>query len=547
MAFTRKKQAVAAVALIAAAALAFHLATRPPPFADEVNASNLDLARPDALIRSSALSRLPPDLLRTPLARDVLAEDFVDYYEHNENREALLGTVKRIAYEHRLDLPDRILRAVFDEPAEVALWRDEGGRLSHFALAMTRNALARAIGLLLPLADAQIASAGALEGADAPILILEYGVRHRLAVLAKGDRVVVLSDPGMLLAARETERPENAEGAEKTRAAPPARSAAAAALIRELLDGGAKISPFARHFSLDEPLPEKTHEITLGAPVFAFDYAHFMPGLRALSLRFDAAGRWRSAAWLDAAGKSPAGATLWAALPRGAGLCAALPIAVPRAASLLEAFNAKAGDKPLPAAALQSFDGAAAACWYGNSRLYAPLFAAHLAARPDEARARTLLDMGARISRAGGAAARFEAKTGAGIWRAEVREDTVYGLRPAWGIAGDALFFSPDAALVDKALDVAARRYPAMADDFAPDAGGETLAVIDPRPLAELLRREMFAALPRAEEPDFRNAAEAWLAPRLDALARYPAQRVRLEASRSKWRPLAWEPLRPPR
>jgi uncharacterized protein YfaA (DUF2138 family) len=100
----------------------------------------------------------------------VLTEDFVDYYEHNENREALLGALKRIAYEHQLDLPERVLEKVFDEPAEVALWRDAGGRLRHFALVMKQNMLARVVRLLLPLSDAQLSSAGMLR--DAPILVL---------------------------------------------------------------------------------------------------------------------------------------------------------------------------------------------------------------------------------------------------------------------------------------------------------------------------------------------------------------------------------------
>jgi uncharacterized protein YfaA (DUF2138 family) len=63
------------------------------PFHGLVSGLNLDLSRPDALIRTDSLSRLPPDLLKLPVARDVLTEDFVDYYERHENRLSLAGTI----------------------------------------------------------------------------------------------------------------------------------------------------------------------------------------------------------------------------------------------------------------------------------------------------------------------------------------------------------------------------------------------------------------------------------------------------------------------
>lgn len=525
----KKIVATALFVLAVTAGTAFCFSTRHPPFNGRINALNLDLSRPDALIRSTALSRLPPDLLRIPLARDVLTEDFVDYYEHNEKREALLGAMKRIAYEHRLNLPDRLLQAVFDEPAELALWRDEGGRLTHFALAMTRNALAQAIGLLLPLSDAQIRSAGTLEGGEAPILILEYGTGQRLLLLAQKDRVLALSDPGMLLAAQDAEE------------TPPAQSGAAAALLAELLRGGTKPSPFARHFAMSAPLPEKSHEITLGAPSFAFGYEHFAPGLAALSLSFDATGKWRSAALLNGSGMP---AAPWHALPRGPGLCAALPVEWPRFAPLLKRFNGESGAPRIPEDNLRAFTGSAAACWYADSRFYAPLFAARLQMPLDETRAKNLLGLSVTVNFAS-KEARFDAKTGLGLWKAQAGSAT--DARPALAIAGDTLLFSPDASRVEKAMDVAAQRYPALTDDFASKADSDTLALIDPQALAKLLRRETFAALPRAEEPIFRNAADAWLLPRLDALTRYPAQRIRLSTPPSAshpWRDLIWEPLK---
>ena len=64
----------------------------------------VDLAAPDAVIASASLSKLPRDLLKVPVLRDVLTEDLVFYYEQHEDRLGLAGAVKRIAWEHNLDV-----------------------------------------------------------------------------------------------------------------------------------------------------------------------------------------------------------------------------------------------------------------------------------------------------------------------------------------------------------------------------------------------------------------------------------------------------------
>ncbi|MDR0439679.1 MAG: DUF2138 family protein [Candidatus Accumulibacter sp.] len=524
---------------------------RPPPFQGPVAAFAPGIASPDALIRTHSLSKLPPDLLKVPLARDVLTEDFVAYYEQNEDRLALSGTVRRIAYEHKLDLPGRLVESIFDEPAEVALWRGGDGRLQHFMVVMTRNVLARVIQTALPVvsgaADMQLSSVGRLDGADVDILALRYGRNRRLLLLAKGDRVVALSDPGMLLEKHE----ENKQWRQKE---------TAAKLIRELLDGQDAVSPFARRFRIDRPLSADSHEISLGARAFLLGYEAFAPGLEALKLSFDGKGEWQSAALIDDDAPLDAGA-LWAALPHGPSLCAALPAGWAKLAFVLDSFNAdpKAPANPdgvdgvngvngVATGLAGRFTGAVAVCWYEASRLYTPLFAARLASNADEKQAEEFFALAAAATQTGAVEASFDAGTGVGLWQGEAPSrfgsadsSGLRKLKPALALRRDVVFFSPDASLVKTALDVAAKRYPAIADRFA---GGDanTLAVIDPDALAALLRRETFAALSRDEEALFRNAADAYLAPRFDALARYPAQRVKLMRGRSRdWRALAWE------
>ena len=73
-----------------------------------INARHVDLAAPDAYIWTPALSRLPRDLVKAPLARDVLTQDFAFYYEDNDERAMLAGTLKRIAFEHDTTMADKL-------------------------------------------------------------------------------------------------------------------------------------------------------------------------------------------------------------------------------------------------------------------------------------------------------------------------------------------------------------------------------------------------------------------------------------------------------
>jgi uncharacterized protein YfaA (DUF2138 family) len=82
--------------------------------------------------------------------------------------------------------------------------------------------------------------------------------------------------------------------------------------------------------------------------------------------------------------------------------------------------------------------------------------------------------------------------------------------------------FSPDAQLVSDTLAVLDKRYPALADTIAPARLASTLVVIAPAAAAAMAEREVTLALPADQEPIFRNAARAYLFPKLRAVARYP-------------------------
>jgi len=490
----------------------------------------LDPTRPDALLDSAQLSRLPRDLLRVPLLHDVLREDFVDYYEHGEARLSLAGTLRRIAWEHRLALPEALLADALDAPAQVALWRGPTGKLDYAALVLQRNGIARVLEVLgkVALDDAQLRRVGSLDvdGDAVALYALGYARRH-LLFASHGDRLLVLTAPGLLLDA------------------PGRVDAGRARQFAQLLAGTGQAPWAAAPVGLAAtPLGKRAgHGIALATGVAGFGYQRFFPGVEAVRFDFSADGSWHTLALVDPARVSGwDSAALWRALPAGAAACASLPLDWSAAGALLDAV-AGGQDGTTLATAL---DPVAAVCWYGKSRLSAPLFiarvrdAGQLAAlkpRIGELFARYI---GATEAQAGDTGGRLPVniteQAGTTRWRREV--SARYGSAPrqaarhagqlsaarlfpvTLALGDEVVLFSPDGALVDDALAVEARTWPALADEMPGDTA-RVIARITPAALATLVGNEAFESLPANRETLFRDAATHYLKPRLDALARY--------------------------
>jgi uncharacterized protein YfaA (DUF2138 family) len=522
----------------------------------------IDLAQPDALIRTGSLSVLPRDLLKVPIAQAVLTEDLAFYYEQHEDRLGLNGAIKRIAYEHNLDWSDRIVQSVFNEPADIAFWRDGKGALRHYAIVMRRNALGKVLqeAATAALKDGQLAHAGELElgggfgRGSATMLALTLNPRRTLLLISKGDRIVVLSDPGMLFDA------DNQVGKE-------GRAALANWLGKE--------GSLALQFGLDRDLPHVagkdgkatvSHTFAIGAPTLALGYGAFVPGIK--GLRFDFGGTWSTAVWLDPAQIPAAGlgdGALWRAAPANPSACVLLPVdwrmaravvdeaekppqlpgmAVAVASSSSPASSSAgtpAATAPVAAsAALASLDGAALACWYGESSLYSPVFIARLRHTLPQ-RDATLQALAAWAITSGGTmdgqeGGKDAGKDGTMLWHANDSQ-------AALGARGDYVVFSPDASLVAKVLDTIGRTNPSVADQIP--ASNLTLGLITPRPLSAMASKEIMEALGNSGEDNLLTAAQTHLPARMQALAAFPQYRLELnEAGKAgksaRWQTVEW-------
>lgn len=496
-----------------------------------VNGLKIDLSKPDALIMTKSLSTLPRDLLTVPLARDVLREEFLFYYEQSEDRLGLKGSLRRIAYEHQLGWGDQLLRMVLDQPAEVALWRDADGSLKHFAIAVSRDKFTQLLEEAgkIALKDTQMTVAGALRvgGDKVPVYALNYAHRRALLFAAHGQRLVILSNPGMLYGGEDGLDIDDT--AEKT--------------VVSLLDADrAKQTLFHPQFHLDQAAPDG-HSIAVKADFLSFGYQPFFPALEAL--RFDfSKGAWKSSVLVNAdkfaKGKGGYDSTaLWNALPYSPSACFTVPVDWEPLRLVLK--RVKGASEPVVQLADQ-LQGPAAACWYGNSRLHTPVFVGTRAAQAGgDALYGSLF-----AASIGGKGEPVKTTSGSGAsaatrWERSV--PTAQGeAKPALAVMGNTVVFSADGKLVDQVLAVRRKQAPA-ASDLLPDAS-HTIGLIAPAALSQLIQREAFDTLPANSEAVLRAAANEHLVPRLNALKKYPPYRMVLKkvpGSGTAWEPLEWQ------
>ena len=526
---------------------------KPPLPAMSLAMDKLGLSRPDALLETQSLSQLPRDLLSVPFLRDTLTEDFVFYYETHGDRLGLIGSLRRIIYEHDLKLQDNLIEALFDQPADIALWRGADGRLKDFLLVMNRGGLAK---LLEPLAhtaldDQQLSKVGELKvaGEPVPLYKLTYNASKSLLFASRGDKLVVLSNPDKLY---EPSGPEVAPGAVSTQA------------LEALLSGN---QLFPEAFGLQPREAAIKQRITINSSVLAMGYQRFIPTFAGIRMDMDDEG-WHSYMALDEVENAPDlnFNPIWQAMPVGASACVALPLAAEQQEPLLVKLGA---DEQTAKALTNHMSGAAGLCWYPDSHLYTPLLVAGL----DTADGNKLdadlgklfgTMVGAKESKVAGGQFPVSEQTSAqghqwarqvssnfGQYRNRDAENpqAITGkgfFKVSLARHGSTLLFSLDDKLVDKALGTLDKHFAPLADIAPKDA--LMPIYLGPDSLAQLMQQETLDSLPQDMEPVFRNAAQTQLIPKLQKLAGFGKYALTLPKGTEpdghwRWLPLQWRAL----
>ena len=527
---------------------------KPKTPAPVLASDKLGMSRPDGLLETRSLSQLPKDLLAVPFLKETLTEDFVFYYETHADRLGLIGSLRRIIYEHDLKLQDSLIEQLFDQPADVALWRGADGRLKDFLLVMDRGGLAKVLEPLAKVAldDSQLSKIADVKvgNDDVALYQLTYNASKALLFASHGDKLVVLSNPSKLY------DPQSGQAEEP--------GSVSTAAIAALLNGD-KLFPEA--FGLPPRAPEVKQRLSVNASVLAMGYQRFIPNFAGLRFDMDDKG-WHSFLAMDELDDQPGFdfKPIWQAMPMGASACVALPLAAAQQKPLLVKLGA---EEKVAQALTEHMSGAAGLCWYADSRLYTPLLVAGLS---DKDSARLDGDLGKLFGSMVGA---YEGKvddhafpvvekqegqshqwqrqvsSNFGPYAAKDAEDpeAITGkafMRVSLARHGSTLLFSLDDKLVDKALGTLDKRFPPMADVVPKD---RLMPIyFGPDAMAQLMQQETLDSLPQDMEPVFYNAAQTYLIPKLRKLGGYGKYALTLpEGSEPdghwQWLPLEWKAL----
>ncbi|WP_030140446.1 DUF2138 domain-containing protein [Pseudomonas fluorescens] len=527
--------------------------TKPKAPPMELALEKLGVSRPDGLIEAHSLSQLPKDLLAVPFLKATLTEDFVFYYEAHADRLGLIGSLRRIIYEHDLKLQDSLIEQLFDQPADVALWRGADGRLKDFLLVMDRGGLAKVLEPLAKVAldDTQLSKLGDLKvsGDEVALYQLSYNASKSLVFASHGDKLVVLSNPTKLY--DPGHGPTDERGMVSTQAL-------------EALLAGEKLFPEA--FGLTAKAPEVKQRISVNASVLAMGYQRFIPNFAGLRFDMDDKG-WHSFLAMDELENQPDFdfKPIWQAMPMGASACVALPLAAEQQKPLLVKLGA---EEKAAQAMVDHVAGAAGLCWYADSRLYTPLLVASL----NEDDGKLDADLGNLFGSMVGAYENNVAEHAFPVvekqegsthqWQRQVssnfgpysakeaqQPEAITGkafMRVSLARHGSTLLFSLDDKLVDKALGTLDKRFPPMADVVPKDL--LMPIYFGPDSMAQLMQRETLDSLPQDMEPVFYNAAQTYLIPKLRTLGGYGKYALTLPAGSEpdghwQWLPLEWKAL----
>ena len=542
------------LAAAAAGISAYHWLARAriaPVLTVEVN-----LLNPDAFLDTQSLAKLPRDLLKAPVLGDLATEDMFFYYREDEGRLGLEGALRRIAFEHQLELGDRVISSILDRPARIAFWKSRDGRLGRWLMIVNREGLAPVLESLAKAAlpDSQLSIAGTLPGHGGPqVFELRHGPDLKIYFASVGDHLFIFSDAGILL---------NTGSAELER-------------VNRLLDAANPADIWLQFFHLDGA--SGTHTLAVSANYLSQGYQALFPALHAL--RFDYGDNGWTAE-VSAVTPYPKQLMVWSAVPDHPALCVALPVDTERLAVLLSKLVAVESARRLA----DALEPPAAVCWYDKAKPYAPLLA--IRKKSETSLKDTLpelfkiaigaLEAGAAQSPPPAVPAGQAENDGAtkpppvihhppfeiaeenlangAVWRREV--SSPYGPRPSeesehaddmrsanfFTVAlaewKDVLLFSPDTLLVDDAMAVLEGRYPSLADALPQEA--ETAAIVYPDHLADMVKTAVLDSLPETQEPLFRANVSERLLPGLEKTRSGKLTRLSAPAGKTAWEPLKW-------
>lgn len=515
-------------------------------FPDLARASEDFSREPDATISTQSLSNLPKDILTVPILKDLLTEDFVFYYrDGGADWMSFRGALARIAFEKDTNWPTDLLKWLMSSPAEIALWRSADGKLDQFMLVFDQTGVKALVESIAKTAgdDSQLKTR-MVDGRNLTVMTLSN--EREVFMASESGRFFIFSNAAMRV-------PDSA-------------------MNRSISDRAKSFFGTASEIGIYGPkLSGAEHVITVSANYLSFGYQAFFSTLRAL--RFDFKKEWSVEA-LTSGRALTITEKDWTLQARGAALCLAVPLEIEKIGSLVKAK-----------AWLDKASGTATACWYAESKFYSPVIAVHgdfapLLPRvaelkpiftnligskeaywlaPAEEGTPSILKWKTKIpvveekilgggiawSRAVGGRYGLNSTKSAAAVASKLNEQLTSNryFRVKLAVTSNALIFSPDDKLVDKALLTLGGKFPSMAASLV-GKGKSASFILAPASMAKLAKQSVLDSLPASSESLFRTSVSRHLLPNLDRVAKRPMQTATVRDSSASpvptWKKLEW-------
>ena len=505
---------------------------------------------PDIVILTKKVADLPKDLVQNTFLNKVITKETMFYYEDDPRYLGLLGTIRRLAYEHKVELRDSIVKYILSIPAEIALWKSTDGKIRDFLFISNGKILNKNI-LSFYLQFKQITS-------DKRVGTFSYNGADGYYIEVRGRELAIWVHKNKLYISNMHPKyfPDKNENKLKE-------------LVTMKFDEDSGSGFFSRLYNTH--LGNNKHSIIVASEFLSFGYNYFFPAISAIRLDF------RAKNWSLYSLTNPESlkgdsniSELWKAFPKSAAMCVGLPINSSRVAEIISKYRAltkarleedKSVEQHGTAQASAENEGDASEgsqkaevgfsefekylftneeiatlikhpvglCWYERSTIYTPLFVAKVSgALKNKDKIKFLFD-----KFVGGLEKDYEygeiEESISGDFQSYSRiVSSKYGLhKNSEEMSIDILkfkkyfkinlsfndkfiIFSPDSKLASLAVAVLSKKTPSISDQLK--IKNKNLSyLLNPYGLSQLLDRYIKEVLPSSQESVFRTSIEKHL------------------------------------
>jgi uncharacterized protein YfaA (DUF2138 family) len=506
---------------------------------------------PDIVILTKKVADLPKELIQNSFLSKIITKETMFYYEDDPQYLGVLGTIRRLAYEHKVELKDSVVKYILSMPAEIALWKSTDGKVRDFLFISTERSLNKNI-LDFYLQFKQVTT-------DQKVETFSYNGVDGYYLEVRGKKLAVWSHKNKLYVSNMHPKYFPDKNEKK---------------LNELLANKYSKKIEGGFFSklLGANLGSNKHSIVLSSDYISFGYNYFFPEISAIKLDFKSKS-WNLSSLTNAGGLKGDSNTsaLWMAFPKSAAMCIGIPINPKRIAGIISKYKSltktrfeEAKNKSQPDSKETTTDKPEGAsveekveekvvfadfekslftdeeiaelikhpigvCWYERSTIYTPLFIAKMSG--GLAKKEKLKFLFEKFI--GGLEKDYEyqklEENSVGKFQSYSRlVSSKYGLHSNDGekavenlkfkkyfktklsFNDEYTVFSPDSSLTDLAVSTLSKKSPSISDQLK--VKNKNLSyLLSPFGLSQLLNKYMKEALPSSQESVFRTSVEKHL------------------------------------